>query len=224
MKISKTLKAFGLTLIPTFGIILALVLVIPFGISQIKTLLNKISQEKMSQDVLAQKLDLLTNVRDNDVYQTNVLAVAIPDSNPALLSLFQMKNLAGRNGLIISDVKGSGETKDKTGLSRTDISFDLSGSRAQIFSFLSEVSNVSPITVVVKFKMNESGESVLANVTVRSFWASFPTKLPVVDEPENDLTNDEKNLLTKVSSLIQPSFFEVPAESESSGRSDPFNP
>ena len=223
MEIPKSIKIFGLAVLPTLGVIILSVFAVPFGISQLTDIRGKISRERVNQNILSQKLDTLASVGETASAGSGVVAVAVPDFNPALITLSQMRILAAANGLILSGIKGGAETKDKTGLSRVDVSFDLSGPRPQIFAFLAGVSNISPITVVGKIKMNESGGSALANVTVRSFWSSFPTKLPAATEPESGLTADEKNIVAKVSSLKQPVFSEVPA-SDVPGRSDPFNP
>ncbi len=212
---------FGLAILPTLGVIVVSIFVVPFGISQVTGIREKISQEQVNQNILSQKLNTLTSVSDVASSQSSVVTIAVPDSNTALITLSQMKILASDNGLTLSGVKGGAEIKDKTGLSRVDVSFDLNGPRPQIFAFLAAVNGVSPVTVVSKIKMNESGSSALANVTVRSFWSPFPTKLPAVTEPETGLTADEKNTVTKVSALKQPIFSEVPA-SEVLGRSDPF--
>lgn len=223
MKIPKSVEIFGLAVLPTLGVILISFFAVPFGISQVTGIRGKISQEGVNQNVLSQKLDTLTTVGEAASAQSSIVTIAVPDSNPALITLSQMRTLAVANGLAISGVKGGAETKDKSGLSRVDISFDVNGPRPQIFAFLAAVNNISPITVVSKIKMNESGGNALANVTVRSFWSSFPTKLPAVTEPESGLTADEKSTVTKVSALKQPIFSEVPA-SDVLGRSDPFSP
>ena len=223
MKIPKSVKMFGLAILPALGVMLVSVFIVPFGISQVSGIRAKISQEQVNQNILSQKLNILTSVSDAVSSQSSAVTIAVPDSNPALITLSQMKTLAGENGLALSGIKGGAEVKDKTGLSAVDVSFDVNGPRPQIFAFLAAVNDISPVTVVSKIKMNESGGNALANVTVRSFWSSFPTKLPAVTDPESGLTADEKSTVTKVSALKQPIFSEVPA-SEVLGRSDPFSP
>lgn len=223
MKLSKNIQSAAYAILPLIGVIALFIFAVPFGISQISGVRDKISKASTVQNTLTQKLDLLTNISVSAVSETDALAIALPDSNPALVTLSQIKILASAGGLSTTGVKGGSEVKDKSGLLRVDITFDLRGSRDAIMSFLKGVENISPITVVTKLKLNESGGGSLANITVSSFWSPLPTKIPAVTDPERDLTADEKNTIAKVSALNPPIFTEVPA-SETSGRSDPFTP
>jgi hypothetical protein len=85
----------------------------------------------------------------------------------------------------------------------------LVGARAQIFSFLSEIAKIAPITLVDKIKISETGGNVTATISVKTFWVDFPKTIPSVTSPVTDFTAEERQILTNIAGLTQPSFIDV---------------
>ncbi len=206
---------------------LALVLILflfmgNFGITKINDLRTQTDQAQIEQNVLTQKLNVLRNVSSTLGNSPNLATAAIPNVNSAVFEISQLKNLASQNSVVFSDIKASASLVDTTGLSRIDITFDVEGTRDQITAFLKSISTAAPISLVDSVKLNASTGAGRATVTVKSYWAPLPTKLPAVTAALNDLTPDEKTVLTSISTLTQPLFLTLPAASEG-GKTDPFS-
>ena len=90
-----------------------------------------------------------------------------------------------------------------------------------MLEFLKSIDTIAPITLVDKIKINEVGGTTRAEVSVKSFFAALPTKLPSLTEPLRDLTEAERETLSKISALTQPPFTDIPP-SQGEGKIDPF--
>lgn len=122
----------------------------------------------------------------------------------------------------MSELKSGSPGFDPSGLSVINISFKLTGPRAQIATFVSDIASIAPITVVNKIKISESSPGLsFATISVKSFWSPFPTKIPAVDKAVSDLTPAEQQTLQDLGSLVQPIFNQVPVGA--GGKSDPFS-
>ena len=199
------------------------VIVGKFGFGKISDLRGQIALSRKDNTTLTQKLNLLTSI--SETAETGAIAsvTALPSTNSALAVISQLKILSSQNGLIMTNMRGAGEAKDNSGLSRADVSFDVSGARVQVIAFLKGIAGIAPITLVDKIKINELGGVARATVSVKSFWAAFPKTLPALNQPLSDLTSSEKKTLGDISKLTQPGFINIPP-SEISGKPDPFSP
>lgn len=194
-----------------------------FGISKVRSLRSQISQAQNNNNILTQKVDLLRNVSGSLSGSPDIATIAVPDSNPSLVVISQLKLIAGENSVVVSNIKTGAETKDKSGLSSVAISFDAEGPREQIIAFLNTLSGSAPIIKVDKLKLTENSGITKAGTTVDAFWADLPKTLPALDNPIADLTSDEKSTLAKITQLNLPIFNQVNAATESA-KSNPFGP
>lgn len=208
---------------PLLVIAILFIFVAKYAIGKITDVRAKIATERKNETVLQQRLNLLSEIQGDVLSSSDVSLSALPEANPSLIIMTQLKGLAAENALTLSNIKSGGEVADKSGLKRVDISFDAVGPRPLIMQFLQKVETFAPIALVDKVKLNETAGVAKASVTVKSFWADLPTKLPPIDSPLADLTADERKTLTDVVTLTQPVFLEV-TPSEAGGREDPFNP
>ena len=209
------------SILPLVVVLILFVIVGRFGFAKISEVGDQVAASQKDQAVLTQKLELLSTLGETAAAGSQLTAGALPDTNPALIVISQLKGIAGQSGIVIANVKAGAEAKDSSGLSRVDISFEAMGPRAQIIAFAKSVDQIAPITLVDKIKIAESAGAARATISVRSFWAEFPTKLPALTEAISDLTNDERNILGSISNLTQPQFIEVPP-SQGASRPDPF--
>jgi hypothetical protein len=180
-----------------------------FGISQVLSLRSKIESAQKSEKILTQKLALFKTFSTDAVTKANAVTSALPDSNPSIATVSQLKVLAAENGVVLSGIKAAAGLASTTGLNQANISFSLEGTRDQIFTFLTGVTTFSPITLVNNVKVTETAASVKADVSVKSFWAAFPKTIPSVTEPITDFTAAETEILANVARLTQPTFTEM---------------
>lgn len=222
-KIPENVMSVIKVVLPLLIVIVLFVIVGKFGFGKISGIRTQILAAQTEQKVLSQKLSILTNVASTGEQFSNLAVSALPDSNPSLAVVSQLKILAGTDGLVISEVKSGSPANDTTGLSAVNVSFNVIGSRVQIESFINEISTIAPITIVDKIKINESspGASV-GNIVVKSFWAPFPTQIPTVSQAIADLTPDEQQIMQDLGVLKQPVFSQIPPAQ--GGKSDPFSP
>jgi len=86
------------------------------------------------------------------------------------------------------------------------LNFDLNGSLENIISFLKVIKNFAPIVNCEKLELNQSSGMYRASVTLRSYWAPYPTKIPAITQPLSDFTEDELDMVTRISKLTPPPF------------------
>lgn len=201
-------------------VIILFIFVGNFGLSKIREIRGKISLAQRDQTVLTQKLQLLQTVGETVGVSVNAATAALPIENPALSVISQIKAAASENSVSISGLKSGTAIEAGPGISKVDLVFDAAGSREQILAFFKKIGSIAPITVVDRVRVNSSGGNMLANVSVRTFWAREPEKLPASTDPITNLTTDEQSVLDEVSALSAPTFVEVPPAE--GGKADPF--
>jgi Tfp pilus assembly protein PilO len=216
--VATTLKA----VFPFFVVIILFVIVGKFGFGKIVEIRDQIKKTQNDQQVLTQKLDVLRNIEATGEKSSNIAVNALPDTNPSLSVISQIKILSGKIGLTVSEIKAGSPGVNSSGLSQVNVSFKVIGPREQVESFVTEISKIAPITIVDKIKISESTPGTsMGNISVKSFWAPFPTKIPAVDKAISDLTSQEQQTLQSLSELTQPIFTDIPAGE--GGRNDPFS-
>lgn len=207
---------------PLLIVALLFIFVGQFGFGKISDLRSQLSDNQASQLVLTQKLDILRSISANGAQLSNLATTAMPDSNPLLAVMSQIKILAGSSGLALTDLKAGSPATDPTGLSSVSISFNISGSRPQVESFIKDISGIAPISVVSKVSIVQSSQAdAQATLNIKSFWMPFPTKVPAVTQAISDLTPQEQQIMQSISSLKQPTFSNI--QPSQGGKNDPFS-
>ncbi len=209
------------SVLPLTIVVILFIVVGQFGISKVTDLRNQIEKSQKDQTVLAQKIKLLESISSTVEEDSGASLAALPDANPSLIAISQLKNISTLNGIGISGLKSASPVEDSGGLSHISLSFETTGTRSQIVAFLKSLSDIAPITIVEKLKMSETGGVARAAVTVKAYWSNLPKTLPTLTSPITDLTPAEKKTLESVNALTQPSFVIVPP-SEDAGKTDPF--
>lgn len=209
--------------LPLVGVIILSLVVGNYGIGRVTGLQAQISQATRDQATLTQKLNTLRSISATVGSGSQAAAAALPDKNPALSSLTQVKSLGVQYAVAVSNLKAGVQAKDPSGLSYVSINFDVVGAPGGVVAFLDSIGKIAPISLVDKIKFTESAGQAQATVTVRTLFAAFPKTLPAVTEGLTDLTPDEKNTLNQITSLTQPQFVEVPAQT-GGGKANPFAP
>jgi len=194
-----------------------------FGIGKVTDLRSQVDTASSQQNTLNQKLNILQTVSPSLSSSSNLATTALPSDNAAILTISQLKFLASTNSVTLSGTKSGAAVIDSTGLSRVDITFDVTGTRPQVITFLKSISTIAPISVVDNIKLNENSGVTRATTTVRAFWSPLPAKLPPVTTALTDLTQDEKDTLNSISALVQPVFLTLPPAG-GGGKADPFAP
>ena len=180
-----------------------------FGISKVQDIGSQIKSAESDQAALNQKLSVLQTLSSLAASGTGPAVSALPDKNPALLAISQLKFIASEDGVTLSQLTAGGGVGGETGLSVTGISFSAEGTRSQIISFLTDTAKVAPLIVLSSFKISENGVEVKTDITAKSFWAGLPKTIPPVTQAISDLTDAEKETLARITNLTQPTFIQV---------------
>jgi len=200
---------------PIVIVIFLFIVVGKFGVAKVAEVRSELKSAQKTEETLTQKLSLLQTLSSSVAPKANLVSSALPDANPSLAVTSQLKSLAFAQGIIINGVKAGSGGSSASGLHEVAVSFTLMGARQQIFSFLNETAKIAPLISIRKVSISGAGGGVSADVNAVSYWADLPKTIPSVTEPITDLTQKENQILTNISSLVQPSFAEItPSQGE----------
>ena len=218
--VSPDIRKLGIPLLSLFGIVVCFFATYKIGLNKLSNQKSEIKKIEKNINVLKQKQETLVKVKETLSEDMKFFSSALPDSNPALSIIYQIKNRSIENGLIINNIKSGGESKLKK-FSKVDLSFDMEGNLINIISFIKLTQSFSPIFTIEKLELNQFGSFYKASVATRGYWAPLPKKIPAVNQPLSDFTDEEIKIITKISNLIVPNFF-YGVSQESVGKENPF--
>lgn len=219
-KIPENVSAVIKAILPLVVILTLFVILGQIGFAKISDIREKISAADHDQLILTQKLDMLKTVSQTGVHDANVVTNTLPDNNPSLVVVSQLKNIGGN--LQIDSIKSAAGPSEANDLNTVQISFTVRGDRDGIESFLNSINTFAPLSILNKVKLAQSGGNFSADVTVISYWSPLPTKLPDTIEDFGDITAEDKQTLANISALAQPQFVSLPP-ADSNGKTDPFS-
>lgn len=170
---------------------------------------EELATAKEVEKVLVSKEAVLSQVQGEVSVYAETVALAVPSQNPAIAMISQLKNLALNKSVTLSSIKGGSESNTPGSLLSSDITLAIEGPGSVIIDYLKAVSTLAPLSTLDRVKINQSTGSARSEALVRTYFSPFPTKLPALTEPIKELTAEEKELLTKLSQLIAPSFINL---------------
>lgn len=194
------LKSIGL-----FVVLIALfAFSLPLGMSKLNQLNEQVKDFETEKDILQKKLQTLSRFQATIEEQSGVAAIALPNENPIFIKLSQAKRYAQDNETAIEEIK-TRSVLEKDDISQTG--FEL-GIRANDFrefvDYIKTVENSSPITRFTKMVISQREESVLSEVEMNVYWSPIPETIAKTDQPVQDLTAEERALLSQIVSLQLP--------------------
>src|SRR3990167_3041567 len=196
-------------------------LAVRVGFSRIGAQRDDIAAARRDENTLSQKESVLRDVQGTVPTYVNTVAASIPEKNPALSMISQLRALALTNGIILENIK-IGSAVPGEGLFNVDITFGLEGTPVQVVSYLNSIKNLAPVSTVEKAKVNQSALGTRADVTVRVYYSAFPQKLPSLTEAVRELTDEERTTLNRLSALSLPAFTDLEAQ-PAGVRENPFD-
>lgn len=187
---------------------------------------GEIANTETSANVLEKNLAVLQNVQSDVIPLTEKTVLALPDKNPVLAAISQLKSLASARGLLLENIKVGGESESgPSTTSRVEITFNIQGSFSGVAEFLRTLGKITPLIRIEKIQMDRVGADIRANTTISAYFSEFPKLIGEIDKPISDLTSEEKTILSSLSSLnaLQTEDFSGPLSPIPSSRTDPFN-
>lgn len=202
-------------------LIILSVLVVKIGISKVNSQREKLAAAQRNETIFKQKQEVLQEIQGEVLSLADLSASAVPNKNPALAVISQLKNLASSRSVELSNLQVGSKGGAEEGMSRVEIGFDVEGDFSSVLDFLQDTSKIAPISQIEKIKISQAVGATRASTTLVSFWAPFPEKLPPLTEPAKDLSAEELGLIRRLSELTPPTFLEM-TPSAPSARADPF--
>lgn len=210
--------------------VVALAVVVTIAIIGIPTLYGQITQAmgvvneaQERSKVLSQKVEILENARNTPAFESlsEDVAVALPQENPSLMALAQVRRLAEEEGLALGSIKSGGAAASDA--SSVLISFEVIGPLASIRNFIDKLDTAAPLLKLSKTQMAVEDDLSTSRASVETYWSALPKKLPEVDQPVDTLTEAERSSLNEVAQLDKPEFAQGVVITGSSGRTNPFS-
>ena len=182
---------------------------------------SNLATQRKNENILSSKRDLLTQLDVESFSLVDSAVVALPSQNSALVMLAQLRGSAAGRLLTLANLKVDPSIPGNKNLSKVQIQFDLDGEFSQVFSFIKEIANMAPLSTIEIVSIVSSGDIVRASITISTYFASFPDKLPALTEPLTEFSSSEREVLSVLSQLIPPPFSSVNS-TEPVLRSNPF--
>lgn len=223
---SKLLPASVSTLALPLLYVLILVIVSYFafdtGISKIQTQKKNLKKNREIESVLSEKEQVLSDATGVITPYVNYSTLALPDYNPSLFVLSQIKEMARSENANIGDLSFSGFNTAEKGISSIKFTMDVSGERRDVIDFIRTTMLVAPIIKLDTVELNLKDERADASLLAQSYWKVLPTELGKITNPIEKLTSEEVEVLEATTQLKPPIFDDV-TPSGPYVRSNPFS-
>ncbi len=215
-----------LFLFPIVGIVLAILLfifIIPKGYDQITGKIKSYKESQQKEELLTKKLTVLKTVSADVLDKTPQSIIALPDKNPSLMIISQMKDTATTGSVLVSSIKSIASSGFDENTQKIELVFGLESADYQsILTILSEFSKRAPMTTIDVTNAHSVDDKVLADVHVVAYWSKLPESIPAVTEPLTAFSGEELSILQHVTGLTAPQFNTLTPQ-QTDGRENPFN-
>jgi len=194
------------------GLILLFVFVLQVGVRQVFVLKDKTEKSKEEEAVLGKKLDVLSTLEESALPLADLSLVALPETNPSLVIISQLKSLALEKGVNVVSIEQAAPIVGVEGQEVTYlmVQFNINGEIIPILEYLKALKTSVPlitlgdVQIVSEIGLNRAKVGLVGN------FSALPATLPALTSPLNELTAEEKDILAKLSSYKLPVFSEVP--------------
>lgn len=217
-------KRFASSLVIVMVASVLLVFVVLLGKDIIISEWNKYKNNQNNKVIFESKKEVLSNVSSQVFNKSELVAIAMPDKNPVLWVISQLKNYLSENSNVLIkslavDIGEKNLTDINTLLVRIEIEAkDISG----VLSMIDYLQKVLPITKVSDVSTEIGDLNVKSKVIILVYWSEYPTKLTNITESISSINQDEMEILNFVAQL-KPPVFKVLSPSVPSIRENPFN-
>jgi hypothetical protein len=202
--------------------VLLLIFVVPQSYSYVVDSLHASQEQKTQYENLQKKLSTLQSVSPVLLSQTGKAVQVLPERNPVLPFISQMKSLAIEKQLEVTDIRSNAITAVDT-VQKLELEVSLQGdSTSTINAFLIDLSNHAPLVTLDDTTITEIESVVLAKVKMSVYWSPLPNSLPSLTDPLPPFTSDELQTLQKFDAYTVSEFTTLPP-ADTEPRENPFN-
>lgn len=216
----------ALFLLPVGLIVLSLLVVIfvvPGSYAQITSRYDAFQKDRERRDVLQKKLTVLQSTSPAALQLAPQTVIVMPEKNPVLPFISQLKELALAENVTITDIKSASISEFQDGIKKLEFAVTLDAAEFQpIVNVLNSLATRAPVATIDQVDMRNLETSKQAGVKLTVYWSPLPESLPAITDPFPPFSPEELASLDRVSKLTPPTFSELSPES-ANPRENPFN-
>ena len=193
-----------------------------YAYGQISEQYEILKDSQSEEESLRVKHNTLSEIETSNLDASNRSVIAMPEGNPGLFMLSQLKSLAQKHALPVLDSSVQKEALFDGDLTRSKVVVTIkSDSTDPIIAYIKEIQELAPLSTLERVDISGDYLDYETVVEVYVYWAPFPTNLPAFGESITHLSSNDQEVLSKISSLTVP-MFTVLNPTDPSGRVDPF--
>lgn len=215
------IKVLAFPSILAISLIVLSILVFKNGVSRIYEKLDELEELDKTVSTLEEKVGILRQIEGIVLEQVDTSLVSLPEKNPSMISLQQLENLAQNKGIEIINKTSKGKQSALPSLFSGSIDLELTGQLQNLLNFLQDLDTIAPITTIAEINIKGEENGVSSSSALSVYWGTYPTKIPPITEPIKTLTQNEENLLGKLTALNKPDLVKLEAQAPST-RVNPF--
>ena len=179
------------------------------GMSKISQQKKNLAQGKKTESVLRDKEQTLLEASVVITPYVDYSTQALPDRNPSLVVISQIKTLGLKKEVELTDLAISGFSEATKGISSAGMTMEIRGDKDKAVDFIRSTRVIAPIIIIDAIEMDFSGDAVSADLKTQSFWKPLPQELGKISDPIDKLTETEIEILEEIAQLEAPSFYDV---------------
>jgi len=203
-------------------LLVAFIFTLKVGFQKINTVRAELTLAKKNELLLFEKLSILREADGIIGSYSGISTIALPNENPSLLSISQAKIVASENLSVLTNFRIEGQVVGKNDYFSSEMLFDVEGSLFEVLSIVEQMIETLPVLTIEKVNIVNAANLSAAKITLRNYWADFPTTIPKISEPVVGLNTADIEILSKILEYKLPTFSSLEPE-PASGRTDPFN-
>ena len=225
LKVNPNIKILLVPLLTIAVVVILFVLFAPQNITRLDKKMKDYKEAQSQELALSQKLDSLKGLSSASLDPEDISVIALPSKSPGIWVVSQVRRFTEDYEIKIEKMRLS-RGRSTGDIESADINFEIKSEDYPSFlAFLNETMTILPFTslkgVSVKRSLAAQGDVWSGSVDISFYWSDFPTALPAIDKPLNELTIEENNLISVISGYKKPLFTELQPD-ESRERPRPF--
>lgn len=221
----KSMIWYGLILV---GLFVAIIFEAQFFYGKVQSLTQTEHDLSSRIAVLEQRNNTLSSLSPAVVAASKQIATVLPAENSVLLVTSQVRTTAVSNKVTIKTLTTSSISSDADPQAgSTQVGIIVEGQSNSVLDFLTSLTTQAPLIELGGVNFVTNPTTTVAQVTLNSYWAPFPTQLPAITESISALTPEETTLLTQLASYTSPVINSDTPDSSSSAiivNTSPFSP
>lgn len=211
-KLSPNIKIISVPLVTIVTVIMIFILFAPQGYSRINSKMTEFKNTQKEENILSSKLDSLKRLSSASLDPEDTSVIALPSKNPGMWIVSQIRRSSRETDIEIVKMSIL-NVNEKDEIKSSDVQFELeAGEYQSLLNFVKDLVVMLPIYSLKIISVERGqGEGVLftGKVEATFYWSDFPKTLPAMNEPLNELTEDEINLIGIISGFKRPAFTEL---------------